>query len=125
MAHLEKHRQTLLLLSKAKPKAAKQILKDAPNSLIQAIAEIALNSLNGVIPLTAHKIKKLKRHKNNLRALANASTLASRRKTLQKGGWVGSLLSLALPLLFKGASKLVSTIKARRAKAKRRKLARR
>ena len=118
MAHLEKHRQTLILLSKAKPRAAKKLLKAAPNSLVKAIAEIALNSLNGVIPLTPHKIKKLKRHKNNLRAIVNASTLASRRKTLQKGGWVSTLLSFALPVLLKGASKLFSSIKARRAKGK-------
>ena len=117
MAHLRKHRQTLLLISKSKPRAAKKILKEAPNSLIKAIAEIALNSLNGNIPLTLQKIRKLKRHKKNLREVANASTLVSRRRVIQRGGWVGALLSAALPLLFKGVSNLFSSIKSRRAKA--------
>ena len=122
MAHLKDHRQTLLLLSKAKPHAARKILKDAPNSLVRVIAEIALNSLNGVIPLTAHKIKKLKRHKKQLREVTNAPTYGARRRILQRGGFVGTLLSLALPLIFKGVSKLVSSIKAKCAKAKARKL---
>ena len=125
MAHLEKHREILLMISKAKPSAAKKLLNAAPSSLVKVIAEIALNALNGIIPLTARKLGKLKKYKNNLRAVANAPSDESRRKVLQRGGFVGALLGAALPLLFKGVSKLVSNIRKKKAKARGRKHGRR
>ena len=118
MAHIEKHRHTLFLLSKASPKAARKILKDSPNSLVRAISEIALNALNGALPLSAHRIKKLQKHKKDIRAISKASNQEARRKVLQRGGFVSALLGAALPLLFKGVSALVSSIKRRRAKTK-------
>ena len=116
MSHIEKHRHTLFLLSKASPKAARKILKGAPNSLVRAISEIALNALNGVLPLSRHRIKKLQKYKNNIRAISKASSHEGRRRVLQRGGFVAALLGAALPLLFKGVSKLVSSIKRRKAK---------
>ena len=62
MSHLKEHQKTLVLLSKAEPRAAKNFLQSAPNSLVKAIVEIALNSINGVIPLSPHKIKKLEKY---------------------------------------------------------------
>ena len=121
MAHLKKHQQTLVLLSKSKPYAAKKILQTAPNSLIKAIVEIALNSLNGVIPLTPHKINKLKKYKKKLREVTNAKNYPARRKVLQSGGFISTLLSLAVPLIFKGVQKIVGAIKKRRSKISARK----
>ena len=53
MANINKVKKTLLLLTKSKPGAAKKILKNANRDLIKAISEIALNMLNGVVPLTS------------------------------------------------------------------------
>ena len=111
MANLSKHRETLLILSKAKPKAARKILLNADRSLIEALSEISLNVLNGVVPLTSSKKKSLGRYKRNLRTMVGHGTLRGKRAALQKGGFVISLLGAVAPLIFKGISSLVSHIK--------------
>ena len=118
MANLSKHRETLLVLSKAKPKAARKILLNADRSLIEALSEISLNILNGVVPLTLSRKKSLRRYKRNLRTMSGHGTLRAKRKSLQKGGFVVSLLAAAAPLIFKGISSLVSHIKRKHAEKK-------
>ena len=115
MANLSKHRHTLMILSKAKPKAARKILMGADRSLIEALSEISLNVLNGVVPLTSAKKKKLGRFKKSLRTLVDHNTLQAKRSALQTGGFIGSLLAAVAPLIFKGVSSLVSHIKRRKA----------
>lgn len=117
MANLNNHRQTLLLLSKAKPRAARKIINSAPSPLIKTISEICLNILNGVIKIPSSKKKILSKHKSSLRQMASPANLSVKRKILvQRGGFIATVLSLALPFLIKGVSKLVSVIKKKRSK---------
>ena len=120
MANFHKHRKTLLMLSKAKPKAAKKIIAQANSSLIKGLAELSLNILNGVVPLTRSKERHIRKFKNNLRTMVGQASLSEKKKAIQRGGFLGSLLSIAIPLLYKAGSSLVSAIKRKRANRKKR-----
>ena len=120
MANLNKHRKTLLILARSKPKAARKILAKADGSLISALSEISLNILNGLIPLTPAKKKKLGKYKSNLRTMVGRAGLPRKRKTLQTGGFIGTLLTAVAPLLFNGITSLVSHIKKKKAQRRRR-----
>ena len=111
-ARLSKVKKTLILLAKSKPKVVKQILKNANSNVIKAISEIALNMLNGVVRLTPAQKSKLKRFKKPMRDLnAPQTKLLAKRKIIQRGGFVGTLLGIGLPLLIKGISALAGVIK--------------
>jgi len=121
MANLNKHRKTLLILSKAKPRAARKIIANAEPSLIKALSEISLNILNGLIPLTPARKKRIGKYKNQLRDMTSNASLDTKRHLLtQSGGMIGALLSMVAPLIFKGVGKLISHIKNKRAAKKRR-----
>jgi len=120
MVNLNAHRKTLLVLSKAKPKAARKILEGADPSLITALSEISLNVLNGLIPLTDARKRRMCKYKKDLRKMATRAGTDQKRKALSRGGFLSSLLTFTLPFLFKGVSKLVSHIKKKRAEKKRR-----
>ena len=109
---LEKHKDTLLVLTKAKPKLIKRIISTAPKSLIHALAECALNILHGRVPLTPFQKDKLSKFKNKLRSLTvKRLSLENKKKVLQTGGFVGLLASLIAPLIFEGIGTLVKHIK--------------
>ena len=109
--NLDKAKDTLILLANSRPTAAKKILKSASNTVIKAIAELALNCLNGVIPLSSAAKKKMSRHKNSMRHIAGGSNIAAKRRVIQRGGFLGALLGTVLPLAIKGISALVGHIK--------------
>ena len=98
---LKDNAHTLRVLSKASPKQRKAILQYANNDLIKCLCECALNILKGTVPLTSAQKKKLQRHKNHLRALADKKTpLVKRKRVLvQKGGFLGSLIAPILSTL--------------------------
>lgn len=115
MAHLRKHRETLLVLTKARPKLVREIIMTADRGLINALSECALNILSGVVPLTPAKKKKLAKFKSNLRILAKKSTsVTNKKKAMQRGGFISLLASIVAPLLFKGIGALVSSIGSRK-----------
>ena len=113
---VKKCKKTLILLANSKPDAAKKIIKSAGGSVLKAISEICLNMLNGVINLSSTQKKKLKKHRAVMRKLTEKNTLTTRRKLLQKGNFIGSLLSIGLPLLIKGISALVSYSRSKKSK---------
>ena len=121
MTNINKVKKTLLLLTKSKPGAAKKILKNANRDLIKAISEIALNMLNGVVPLTSAQKEKMHRHRNSMRQITGQLKLGAKRKIIQRGGFIGSLLGVGLPLLIKGVSSLISHIKRKKSIQKARK----
>ena len=120
MAALNRHKKTLLLLSKACPKLAKKIIAKADNSLIKAISEVCLNVLHGVIPLSSAKKKRIGKFKDKLRFMAGNEKISEKRSALQAGGFLGALASIALPLIFQGVTKIAASIRARKARQKRR-----
>jgi len=118
MALLKKHRDTLLVLSKASPKLARKIISSADRSLITALSECALNLLNGNVKISTGRKRKLAQFKKKLRTLATKGhPVELKKKTLQSGGFLTSLLAALAPILYKGVSALIGAIKK---KAKRR-----
>ena len=106
------HREFLTLLGKSKqPRRRKMLLEAASSSEIRSIAECALNLLKNRINLSSSQKRKLKRHKETLRYVAkkNTNIKKKRRALQQRGGFLTSLLPLAItalssfvPALFRG-----------------------
>lgn len=105
-----------MILARASPRTAKKILAGADHSLVTALSEICLNILNGVIPITAAKKKKLDKFKHNFRSMSGHGGLTTKRKTLQRGGFLGALISVLAPLVLKGVSSLATYIKNKKAR---------
>ena len=109
---VNKMKKTLLLLAHSKPAAVKKIIKNANRDLLKAISEISLNMLQGNLPLNPTQKSKLRRHRHTMRKITEKNTnLTAKRKYIQKGGFIGSLLAASLPFLLKGVSSLIGLIK--------------
>lgn len=91
----------LKILVRAGPKQRKAILCKANNDLVGAIAEIALNTLKGNLPLKPSQYRTLKRKKGVIKKLSDRKVSLKKKKQVirQSGGFVGSLLGAAIPLL--------------------------
>jgi hypothetical protein len=89
-----------------KPKNRKAFLKGCSKEFVQSICECVKNLLKGHVPLKSSHLKCLARHKQSLRKLALKKTsLTSRKKILQKGGF----LQLLIPSLISGLGSLIGS----------------
>jgi len=87
-------------INKLGDKAKRQYVKKCNKEFIDCISECAKNVLRGNVPLTSSQIGRLRRHKQNLRALSIKKTsLRKKRRILQKGGFLGAILTPVLSLL--------------------------
>lgn len=86
------------MLKTAKPKLRAAILKNVESNVIQAINEIAYNTLNGNNKLNNKTKKHLKKYKNEIRCLSCPKrSISSKRKVLiQKGGFLPTLIASVL-----------------------------
>ena len=99
-ACLKRNVYLLRLLHKSKPSLVKVILKNASPDLVRALCECSLNVLKGNIKLNASQKTRLRRYKNILRKLATKKVAAkTRKRLLQKGGFIGALLGPVLGVL--------------------------
>ena len=93
----------LQTLVSSKPILRKAIIDHASPDLIRAVTEIVYNMLKGVIELTPEQKRRLSRHKEEFRALANKKlSIKKKRKILnQKGTGAGlaALVPIAIALL--------------------------
>jgi len=97
---MEDYRGFLKLLHKSTPAYRKTLLEGAPHKLIVLLANCALNILRGQVLLTKQQKTKLQQHKGNLRNLADKKkSVDSKKKILQKGGFLPLLIPLLGPLL--------------------------
>jgi hypothetical protein len=97
---MRKYLPTLKRISRLGEKAKKKIIKDCDRKLIECFCECSKNILKGNVPLKGRQLKRLRREKNNLRALALKKTsLKRKRKILQKGGFIGAILPPVLTVL--------------------------
>ena len=87
MEKLRDHKVFLQMLMKSNPKYRKELLKGAPPEIIHLLGECALNILQGTVVLTREEKSKLRKHKTNLRKLANPATSnKTKKQVIQKGG---------------------------------------
>ena len=97
---IKRHAPLLQHLSRSKPSEVKSIIKTANKELINVFCECALNVLRGVVPLTKGQKSRLRRHKKCLRDLINRKTSRGKKsKILQRGGFLGALLSPIIGIL--------------------------
>ena len=118
MKRLLANKKELLIIAKAKPSLAKRMLATSSDDIIKALTELVLNILSGKIRLTPSKKLRFKPYKTKMRKLADPSSVGEKRSQLQVGGFLGALLSVGLPLAFKGLSALVGAIRRKKAQRK-------
>ena len=97
---IREHLPLLKFLQKGKPKIRKAIIEESGPDIIKVLCECAQNTINGNVKLSQAHFKKLKRYKQQLRLLADKKASVKRKKkALQTGGFLGSLLTAVLPTL--------------------------
>ena len=97
-----KHQEYLTLLSKSKnPHRRKKLIEAGNSGEIQAVTECIQNIISGNVPVNKNQLKLLKRYKYVLRNLAKKCRPIKNKKKmlLQKGGFLGALLPIALNAL--------------------------
>jgi hypothetical protein len=100
-----KHQDFLSLLSKTKQRKRRNGLIDyGDKSQIHAVSECISNILSGTIPVTKFQLKKLKKHKNQLRQLAMGRYPMKKKKIYLKSQQGGFLLASILPLALNALS---------------------
>ena len=102
-SHIKRNMDLLRYLAKANRKSlpvVNAIIKTADKSLIDSLCECSLNTLCGNVPLKPTEKRRLRCHKDKLRTLASKKTSITRkRRALQSGGFLSSLLVPALTIL--------------------------
>jgi len=97
---MRKYLPTLRRIQRLSDRARRGIIKKCDKHLIDCFCECSKNILKGNVPLKGAHLRKLRREKKNLRALALKKTsLKKKRKMLQKGGFIGALLTPVLSIL--------------------------
>ena len=100
MNRLRKNGPTLHLLQKAPAPLQKRILDKASPELIRCLCDCAHNVLQGNVEISHHHKRKLKSHKTKLRKLADRKVaLKTKRRIIQKGGFLPILLSALAPVI--------------------------
>ena len=100
MSNLRKHIQLLETLAKCKPAMARAIIEKCDKDIIRAISELAHNTLKGNVQLNKNQLTKLRRYRKQLHHLANKrASLQSKKKVLQRGGFIPALLGTVIPIV--------------------------
>ena len=101
---LHKYGHLMLGLSQAPDKYRQQMIKHAPDEVIQCIAECCHNVLKGNVPLTPAQKDKLKSKREHLRLLAHKKVpIQKKKKALNQKGGLFPLIALA-PLIAKAVA---------------------
>lgn len=97
---LRKHAALLNYLSRGKPSIVRAIVKEADKDIVNLLCECAHNVVNRNIPLSPSQKRGLRKHKNKLLILLDKSvSIKKKKKALQTGGFIGTLLAAVLPAL--------------------------
>jgi len=87
-------------INKIGDKGRRQYVKKCNKQFIDCVSECAKNVFRGNVPLTKQHSTKLRRNKNNLRALSVKKTsLRKKRQIIQKGGFLRAIITPILSLL--------------------------
>lgn len=91
---LRKYAHHLQCLKTSSPAAVKAIIKTADKGLVDCICEVGLNVLKGNVSVTPTQKRRLARHKGDLRRITKKGvSVQSKKRILQKGGFLGALLT--------------------------------
>jgi hypothetical protein len=100
-ARLKKFASYLCTLHRASPKLRKTLLQqNCSSEFLRCLSECAKNVLNGNVELTSEQKKQLLRRKRLLRKLVLKKTsLKTKKKIAQTGGFLGALLAPIIKIL--------------------------
>ena len=89
------------VLAKSSAKQRKLLLRGATNEQLKGLFELCLNIIRGNLPLSNAEFHKLKRHRKTLESLASRRVPLYKKREIvnQKGGFIGAVANLAIPLL--------------------------
>lgn len=107
-----------------KPRGRKQLLKNLSKDNVKVLCEICLNIIRGNITVVSKQKFKLKKYRSLLETLANKKVSLAKKKTVisnQKGGFIGTLASIALPVVSGIVAKALSTKKKKKKNSRKRK----
>ena len=95
--HLVPH---LKRIKRSSVKDRRKMIKCCDKELVNCFCECALNLLKGHVPVNKHQLSSLRRHKHSLKKLVLKKTpINQKKKILQKGGFLGALLTPVLAFL--------------------------
>jgi len=99
-SRVRKYLPVLKRINKLCDKAKRDYVRKCDKEFLDCISECSKNVLKGSVPLTVRQKTKLRRRRNDLRALsAKKTALRKKRRILQKGGFLGALLPPVLGVL--------------------------
>ena len=89
------------VLAKSSATQRKLLLRGATNEQLKGLFELCLNIIRGNLPLSNAEFHKLKRHRKTLESLASRRVPLYKKREIvnQKGGFIGAVANLAIPLL--------------------------
>ena len=98
---IRKHGAMIASLGQVPAKYRSMLIKHAPNSVIQCIAECCHNVLKGNVPLSESQKRSLHSKREHLRQVASKSVpIPEKRKILnQKGGFLPALIPIIASVL--------------------------
>ena len=100
MVHCRVRKYLPLLRFLQESKHAKHIIDKSDREIIDVICECVHNIIQGNVDLSKDQKKRLKKHKRDLLLLTDKkSSLKKKKKAIQKGGFLGVLLSAAIPAI--------------------------
>ena len=88
-------------LSQSSKRDCASLLQKVSIDRIKVLCEICLNLLEGNIPVNGEEKQKLKRHRKKIEVLADRKVALKQKRPIinQRGGFIGTLASVALPVL--------------------------
>ena len=84
------------MLAKAKESDRAELIGNAqccPARLCRALTEVTANVLRGAVPLSERQFRELSGKVTDMERLVAAKSIPAKRRILQKGGFLGALLS--------------------------------
>ena len=98
--YLLENYEFLRYLSKLSPQRLKSHIKGMDKNVMKSLAEICLNLRKKHVPLSPKQKSKLKPYEKHVYQMSLKSQgIGKKRKIIQKGGFLGTLLGSVLPIL--------------------------
>ena len=93
--------QFVKTLARSSPHTRKTLLRSATNAQLKGLCELCLNILHGNLPLDTATFQRFKRNRKVIEDLSNRRIPLYKKRDIinQKGGFLGTLATFAIPLL--------------------------
>ena len=97
---MKKYLPVLKRIRRLGDRAKREYVRRCDREFLHCVSECAKNVIKGNVPLTKRQMTNLRRKRYDLRALSKRKTsLKTKRKILQKGGFLTALLPPVLSVL--------------------------